>query len=162
MVWYPGPPGNLFRPLMLLRWVAVLRYVTVCFGHWCCSVPLWNKILVARRSRVALGEKNFRMSKKPAASTSRTHSVQQQREEGDLADGFCNTKLSHHGTADVARSYQPAVTPKAGKVTWPYAAEGLQGAAATSITGSCALLTAADAAGLCAVCFAADARGWRK
>lgn len=48
----------------------------------------------------------------------------------------------------VARRCQREAAAKAGKVTWPYAAERWQGAAATWATASCALSTAADAAAL--------------
>ena len=70
-----------------------------------------------------------------------------------MADRFRHTNLSPHGTADVARPYQRVTTAKAGRVMGLYAAEGWQGAAATSMTAPCAFSTAASAAALCAVCF---------
>ena len=113
-------------------------------------------ILVARRTRFAPGKLTHRFCKKPASSTVRQvrTAYSSSEEEGGMADSFRHAKLSHHGMYDVARPHQREATTKAGKVTWPYAEEGSQGAAATSMTAPCALWTAADAdAALCAGCF---------
>ena len=70
-----------------------------------------------------------------------------------MADDLRHTNLlSHQGTVHVAGPCQRKAAAKAGKVMWPYTAEGWQGADATSITPPCALSTAAACLRGCSVC----------
>lgn len=83
----------------------------------------------------------------------RTAHTNSEKKRG-MADGLRHTRYLTKVTAHVGEAMSTrGRAAKAGKCMRPHAAEGWQGAAATSMTALCALSIGADAAALWAVCF---------